>query len=253
MTTRFSIVAALLLASTALGENSGFNVFSQKKASPGAATKASAALFNVQPEIHFEFEDLKDVRDSGKARVHVTVTGTESVAGHIGRALEFSGEDSKITIDTDLSKIITSGYTVACWVRPHSQNGYGVLFNSNGNHGVSLRLQGTCIDLNTGNTWHLIMSDSDVMKLEQWTHVAATSDGSVAKLYVDGKLIGEKEVTERIEFGTTAVMGQVTETLVDEASGGKTDKADQFLNGSIDDFRVYDTALTAEQIAALAK
>ena len=255
MTIRYSLFIALLLATTALGAD--FNVFTQKKAvvGNGAATKTGkepAELADVQPQIHFDFDDPKEVRDSGKAHVHFIVTGTASAPGHSGLAREFSGENSKITIDSDLSKFMISEYTVACWVQPHQQGGYGLIFDLNGNYGVRLRLYGTSLNLNTGSQWHLIESESNSIKPEEWTHVAATCDSNVARLYVNGKLVGEKEVTQKLTFGATASIGQSTHVRnADDAD--TADPKDSVLNGTIDDLRVYDIALTPEQIAALAK
>lgn len=246
-------LSALCLAQSGLGQSSNFSVFDQKKVAVKPRIASSPAEpIDVQPQIHFDFDDPKEVRDSGKAHVSVTVTGTASAPGHNGLAREFSGEDSKITIDSDVSKFMVNEYTVACWVQPHQQGGYGLIFDLNGNYGVRLRLYGTSLNLNTGSQWHLIESESNSIKPEEWTHVAATCDSNVARLYVNGKLIGEKEVTQKLNFGTTATIGQGNrDRNADDTD--TTDRKDSFLNGTIDDLRVYDIALSPEQIAALAK
>jgi hypothetical protein len=74
------------------------------------------------------------------------------------------------------------------------------------------------------------------------THVAVTIDSvnSVASLYINGQPAG-------IVFGYTnnpSLMGPTTNNYL-----GKSQYADPYFNGSINEFRIYNVALTAAQIA----
>jgi len=77
--------------------------------------------------------------------------------------------------------------------------------------------------------------------ITQWHHYAGVYSPSLAKLaiYVDG-----------VHASSTSVSG-----AMDADSGqifiGKDDYTGRFFNGSIDDVRIYDRALSASEIAAL--
>ena len=73
-----------------------------------------------------------------------------------------------------------------------------------------------------------------------WHHVAATYDGSLAKLYLDGNLIG------------TSLAGTVSTNSSNFAIGAYNNGSDALFNGSIDQVRIYSSALSASDVEALA-
>ncbi|WP_306319547.1 MULTISPECIES: beta-L-arabinofuranosidase domain-containing protein [unclassified Streptomyces] len=77
-----------------------------------------------------------------------------------------------------------------------------------------------------------------------WVHVAVTYGNGTAVLYVDGAEKGRNEhVTARPDmFGNHIRAGYL----------GKSQYADPYLKGALDDFRVYGKTLTAAEVAALA-
>ncbi len=75
----------------------------------------------------------------------------------------------------------------------------------------------------------------------EWHHVVGTYDGSVLKQYVDGKLEGEAShegSIDRNEWNVNIGKNPANNT--------------QYLNGGIDEVRIYDRALTQEEVAWLA-
>lgn len=75
----------------------------------------------------------------------------------------------------------------------------------------------------------------------QWHHVTGTYDGSKIRLYVDGALDASAEAKGSIKANDKAV-----------CIGENAEKTGRFWNGLIDDVRVYNYALNADEIAALA-
>ncbi len=73
----------------------------------------------------------------------------------------------------------------------------------------------------------------------QWIYVAATADASGATLYVDGVEIGSNS-----DF----VLGTKTDSLL--RIGGSQVDGTAVLDAYLDDVKIYDTALTAAEIAA---
>jgi autotransporter-associated beta strand protein len=95
-----------------------------------------------------------------------------------------------------------------------------------GGSGVEQRLDGKAA-LTTG-TWH---------------HVAVTVKGNVGVLYADGVAVGTNSA---ITF-TPDGLGATTQNCI----GRSQFSGDPYLNGKVDDFRIYNGALSAAQIAAL--
>lgn len=73
--------------------------------------------------------------------------------------------------------------------------------------------------------------------LNEWTHLVATYDGSMMRIYVNGELAGEKSETCVTYVGTTAL--QI----------GIDGWGNYPMGGLIDNVRIYDDALTTEELA----
>ena len=69
----------------------------------------------------------------------------------------------------------------------------------------------------------------------QWHHVAATYDGSVMKVYVDGVLEGSKTASGAISTG-----------IADVLIGSRDNRF--YYTGSLDDIRIYDRTLSESAI-----
>lgn len=73
-----------------------------------------------------------------------------------------------------------------------------------------------------------------------WHHIAATYDGATLRIYVNGTL-----------RNSTITSGSIPlPSLV--AIGNRVEATDETLNGTIDDVRIYNRVLTADEISALA-
>jgi Tol biopolymer transport system component len=77
-----------------------------------------------------------------------------------------------------------------------------------------------------------------------WHHIGFVWDGSYRALYVDGTIAAtDIEVLGQLEFSNGGLYIGTSKTL----------EAGTFFSGLIDDVRIYDVALSAEQIASLAQ
>ena len=74
-----------------------------------------------------------------------------------------------------------------------------------------------------------------------WHHIAFSYDGSGYSFYVDGRLQGTKTYSKTIPDDALLLIGQSSVT---------TNATVQYFQGNIDEVKIYDEALTAEQIAA---
>jgi hypothetical protein len=97
--------------------------------------------------------------------------------------------------------------------------------------------------LKTGDTTATLIATSGNLSDNQWTHVTAVYDGSTMRLYKDG-----------VEVGTHNKTGAIaTDPTVSVWIGGNPSAAtDRPWDGLIDDIRIYDRAITPQEIQTLA-
>ena len=97
------------------------------------------------------------------------------------------------------------------------------VFTTNGTGGIS--------DMDSGNS---------ALTPGTWTHVAMTHDGAKDKIYINGQPVASKDVTGTLH-STTQPLGFGWNPI----DGGN------FLDGSLDEVRIYNRALTDQEVADL--
>jgi hypothetical protein len=106
--------------------------------------------------------------------------------------------------------------------------------------------------IRVGNQWEELITDF-VLERRTWYHVAATYDKSSGKMmvYVDGKLVGEKEVTKGdLELSQKdLIIGKGKNRRPIRPVRMNTFSDSYSLDGMIDEVRIYDVALSDDQIS----
>jgi len=164
-------------------------------------------------------------------------------AGKVGGALEFDGQDDYV--DTGYTTDLPT-WTVAAWVSspaaPSDEKQTGPVhreknYQINWDHMID-DFRGSAA-LCTGGTWHAASFGS--LQADTWYHLAATYDGQTLRAYKNGVLVTENAdpsgapdvESESLKFGRHAMT------------------SDHF-RGRVDDIRLYNHALDAAEMAALA-
>src|SRR5450631_1480676 len=129
--------------------------------------------------------------------------------------------------------------TISVWVKLASTSGTQdiVAFNDGAGDGIKLGLNAGTLSAWTWAGTSLITATTPVDGA--WHSVIYSWDGTTNNLYVDGVA------------ATSTVTAHPTGTIT-QGVLGSADGTQEFLNGSLDDVRVYKTALTATQVAQLA-
>jgi hypothetical protein len=186
---------------------------------------------------------------SGSACPSSGVSGSRSMGGSdVSETwVSFDGNDDYLTVDMG-GLSLADGFTLASWIYPTniSTDGYVSIM---GYHDSSLATRspglwiynGTRLNggFGDGTNWNSMNTDDDVLTLNAWNHVAMTFDGTTLALYVNGSVV--KSVTW---FDGRTPLDLETFNI---------GKVDSHFTGSIDDVRIYQTALsstTIEQIAS---
>lgn len=189
---------------------------------------------------------------SGAGNTGTLTNGPTKVPGKIGQALSFNGTDQYVVMaDASAFTFGTSPVTLVAWVKFNtgSLGAFGGIisqgldsFELNKSNLDKLRLEMKYADATVKRAEE---STASLTEAGRWYHVAATfnpSDGS-AVFYVDG-----------VQKTTSYVDVQAGGTLKDSTSSvyiGTRSTGSLWLNGSIDEVRLYSRALSADEITSL--
>lgn len=168
------------------------------------------------------------------------------VTGYFGGGLEFDGAGDEVNVPYSPS-LNPEQFTACLWAN--------VAPGSTGHRAaISCRddgpQRGYIIYAEPGNTWQFWIgvgaggvtwnpAQGPAVNLGEWTHLTAVYSDGEQKLYVDGELAGEATGALNINTAQELLIG-----------AGANEATHQFLFvGNIDDVRVYNRALTEEDIA----
>jgi len=167
------------------------------------------------------------------------------VAGKYGNALDFDGVDDYVSIPESNSLKPGKAVTVSAWVYlKGSPTDYEVYVVKGDGGTWNYLLEAGLV----ANTVHFRISttiDSNAytpnypLSLNQWYYLTGVYDGSNLKLYVNGVLIYSPALT-----GDIITTSSRTVDIGHWTGGG----ANYYTNGLIDDVRIYNYALTRQQI-----
>ncbi len=207
---------------------------------------------------HFTFDDGTAVDDSGNAN-DGTISGALPSPGKVGaKSLGFDGVDDHVDVGPILN-YPTESVSVAAWFSSDALANCGsfdcriaskatdtsesehYLMLSTVKIGGDVRLR---FRLKAGGTTQTLIASVGNIQNGVWYHVAATYDGATMKLYMDGVEVGSVVKTGIIDLAPA----------VDFWIGGNPDSpTSRPWEGRIDDVRIYDGALTKDEIAALVE
>jgi len=177
--------------------------------------------------------------------------------GATGQSIDLNG-DKYVLVDTGGNQDVfdVDRLTVSCWVKEWPDGAWepyvGKRAETDGwdlrrfsrnyavDGDVNLTMRGTSGDDAFPHSGTSINAD------QQWHHLAATYDGSVAKLYFDNQVIAQELHTGDVnDTGSMLVFG------ARDNSGGGLPSLSHFSSTKLDDVVIYDRGLTAEEIGEL--
>ena len=182
------------------------------------------------------------------------------VAGKGGGAAHFDGTDDYVEISSNPNDDPVSPYSISFWVnfdglydQHHTILNKGT--KSGDNHwrimhpmgGSSIYLQ-----VYVSGSWQTVTlksADGTISSSKKWYHVALTSDGTTAKIYINGTLSDSSTSSYDVSLPSSSgdlILGRwVGEGYPPVLPGGN-----EYI-GAIDDLAVYDRALSEEEVRAI--
>lgn len=168
-----------------------------------------------------------------------TVTGPLFVAGRIGNGADFDGVNDYIQVPDHASLKPKKEITVEFWMRPAAgevpPTADRVLCHKLNSFRAKQVNSGMEFIVTIGGSNKQVTVSSG-LAASTWAHIIGTYDGANVKLYLDG--------VEKAALAATGDLNTNTNALFIGASSA----AAEFYKGTLDEFRVYRRALTADEV-----
>jgi hypothetical protein len=169
--------------------------------------------------------------------------------GKFGNALKFDGLDDFVNV-SDSPSLDVSNITIAVWIYPYNWDGieggdYGRIVDKNNAYLFFLARDGgknrlSFYYVNSSGVSNQSWSNTNSIQLNKWQHVAVTYDGQYTKFYVNGNLSGTQLMKST---------GPIIKTKLGLYIGNNYNHDREF-NGTIDEIKIWNRALTADEIRA---
>jgi type II secretory pathway pseudopilin PulG len=211
---------------------------------------------NAATEAHllawYKFDEAAGLvaTDSSRYRRHGqlnNMTGAEWAEGYFGGGLEFDGIDDYVSFDLEWA---SESATLTGWAKVYSAGDQGgELININDTFGIRLDYDdqgssGSQAFRYLGNgVWAILWGNDPLYAGTGWHHFAYVIDheDNTFSLYVDGKPEAFSDMGKAFIFDPPVSTG----SAIGRHAGGQSP---YYLEGVIDDVRIYDIALTEEEI-----
>ena len=180
---------------------------------------------------------------SSNANTGTIANGAWTTSGRFGNALTFNGTSTMVTVPDSASLDLTNAMTLEAWVYPTALSDWRtVIMKENATSHVYLMYASDnapypAAYVRTNGT-EQSAPGTNPLPLNAWSHLAATYNGSVLRIYVNGTQVASTTVTGSIDTSTQPLQ-----------IGGNSVWGEYFA-GRIDELRIYNRALSASEIAA---
>ena len=220
------------------------------------------SIFNFQPSIaHAAVSDSGLVGywsfDEGTSTIahdlsgkgnNGTLSGTTLPTwtnGKLGKALSFNGSSSYISVPSNGAFHPTTDVTVSAWIKPSNQSGYMGIAGAHTSNSYQLFINSNQVvwdiyNVNGRDLWYSGSTDP----WNTWSHLVATYTASTGSMnvYINGVPI----TPHTQSYGAGALQNSASTFLV-----GWSGYSTEFFNGSIDEVRIYNRALSANDAREL--
>ena len=183
----------------------------------------------------------------GTCSIGTSAAWTADASGKINSSLNFDGVDDYVDIGSRPSLNSITDISVSAWVQT-SNNSVRQVIASRGNDWILVKT-GNLYEFEHRNASNTIVIPQAVNTSTGWIHIVGTYSTAVgfAKLYINGV-----QVDSRAQTGLTRVSQAQNQIGNDYAwHSGNLTYNDYFWIGQLDDVRVYNYALTSEQVRQL--
>jgi Alpha-L-arabinofuranosidase B, catalytic/Alpha-L-arabinofuranosidase B (ABFB) domain/Concanavalin A-like lectin/glucanases superfamily/Lamin Tail Domain/NPCBM-associated, NEW3 domain of alpha-galactosidase len=171
------------------------------------------------------------------------------VAGRLGNAVKLNGGGEYVNLPTGIVSGL-SDFTVSAWVNPSATSTWSRIFDFGTGQTVNMFMTvdgggaGLRFAITTnGGGGEQQLTGGGQLPLNTWSHVAVTLSGSTGTLYLNGNSVA----TNPNMTLHPSSLGNTNQNWI-----GRSQYPDPFLDATVDDFNIYNRALTPAEVATLA-
>ena len=177
-----------------------------------------------------------DVEENYKGKI----TGAKWVPGINGSALNFDGETGNVNIPmSEKLNIISNKLSISLWFKRDHMNDDGSFLFQNMKYILRIDKWGKITFAVYNPDWSVVTVDWKERIIDtDWHHIVATYDGEKMKLYVDKKLMVEKETEGNLRSSNSDIL-----------IGSQTSR--NYFEGIIDEVFIYERALNEDEISQI--
>ncbi|MDH6182610.1 putative cell wall-binding protein [Microbacteriaceae bacterium SG_E_30_P1] len=175
---------------------------------------------------------------------------TSRQPGKFNTALDLCGTSGYGQLPTGIVSGLTGDWSISTWVKPKTVATWSRVFDFGTGQSANMFLT-----VSAGNGPRFAITSGGAgsekqlnwtgqnLPLDQWSNVTIVSSGTTGTMYVNGNA-----VSTNTAFTTKpSALGQTNRNYI-----GKSQYNDPAYNGAVDDLAIYDRALSAQEVAALA-
>jgi hypothetical protein len=177
-----------------------------------------------------------------------SASGVSFGPGKAGTAVQLDGSGGYLMVPANTLDAVAD-FTIACWVEQGSLRSNSrvfdfedstdthILLNTNESSAQKLTFESSLV----GGSWNFVRAAP--LPIGSWQHVAVARAGASISVYLNGSWVA----TGPMGAGTLPGSAASASNWI-----GRSHWADPYLDGAIDDFRIYNRALGNAEIASLA-
>ena len=204
----------------------------------------AAGSVSAELVAHWKFDDgAGNTATDSVGNAHPgTIGGTANwVDGQLGGALDFDGSSTYVDIGGD-QPVISGTFSLTMWIYargvPTAAKDYRMPLSNDtwADRAIHVHImpETSIFKIDTKNGTDI--SSNTVIQADQWYHIAGTLDAAgESKIYIDGVL-------------DNTATGNAKEYIIGPANIGAYQESSRFLDGMIDDVRIYNHVLSEAEV-----
>ncbi|MGC3992472.1 MAG: LamG domain-containing protein [Chthoniobacteraceae bacterium] len=215
------------------------------------STETAATPSDLLLYLKFDETSGSTAYDSGSNGFNgTTVNSPTWVTGKFSNALSFASASSQyLTLPSGIVSSLTT-CTFSAWVNLTTESTWCRVFDFGTGTSTNMFLTGQNASgkvrfaIIASGTAEQDIDGTAAIPTGGWHHVAVTLNGATGTLYVDGVQVGQKT---NMTLNPSS-LGTTTQNYLGKSQWS----ADPYLNGMVDDFRIYSRALSTREIGVVA-